>query len=61
MNDMIITNAKYNIDFLSNKNCSISCIANGEHVSVPIAVGNRHYDEIKRQVDAGTLTIAAAD
>ena len=61
MSNMIITNAKYNIDFLTNENCSISCIANGEHVSVPIAVGNRHYDEIKRQVDAGTLTIAAAD
>ena len=29
-------------------------------VFVPIAEGNRHYDEIKRQVDAGTLTIAAA-
>jgi|TARA_R110000824_G_scaffold377259_1_gene568490 hypothetical protein len=61
MNNMIITNAKYNTDHLTNENCSISCIANGEHVSVPIAVGNRHYDEIKRQVDAGTLTIAAAD
>ena len=30
-------------------------------VFVPIAEGNRHYDEIKRQVDAGTLTIEAAD
>jgi hypothetical protein len=25
------------------------------------AVGNRHYEEIMRQVDAGTLTIADAD
>ena len=61
MDNMTITNAKYNADHLTSVNCSISCIANGEHVSVPIAVGNRHYDEIKRQVDAGTLTIAAAD
>ena len=28
---------------------------------VPRKVGNRHYDEIKKQVDAGTLTIADAD
>ena len=30
-------------------------------VFVPIAEGNRHYDEIMRQVEAGTLTIAEAD
>ena len=30
-------------------------------VFVPISEGNRHYDEIMRQVDAGTLTIEAAD
>jgi hypothetical protein len=28
---------------------------------VPRKTGNRHYDEIKRQVDAGELTIADAD
>ena len=28
---------------------------------VPRRIGNRHYDEIQRQVAAGTLTIAAAD
>jgi hypothetical protein len=33
----------------------------GLELFVPIAEGNRHYDEIKRQVDAGTLTIEAAD
>lgn len=25
------------------------------------SVGNRHYDDLMRQVDAGTLTIADAD
>jgi hypothetical protein len=30
-------------------------------VFVPMSEGNRHYDEIKRQVDAGTLTIEVAD
>ena len=61
MDNMTITNAKYNTSRTTNENCSINCVANGEHVSVPLAVGNRHYDEIQRQVDAGTLTIAAAD
>jgi hypothetical protein len=61
MDNMTITNAKYNTSRTTNKNCSINCVANGEHVSVPLAVGNRHYDEILKQLDAGTLTIAAAD
>lgn len=30
-------------------------------VFVPMVEGNGDYDEIKRQVDAGTLTIEAAD
>ena len=29
--------------------------------AVPIDDSNTHYQEIKRQVDAGTLTIADAD
>jgi len=61
MNNMTITNAKYNKDNLTNANCSISCVADGEHVSVPLNSANRHYAEILRQVAAGTLTIAAAD
>ena len=28
---------------------------------VPLAEGNRHYDEIMRQVEAGELTIEEAD
>ena len=58
---MTITNAKYNTSSLTNENCSINCIANGEHVSVPLDPANRHYAEILKQVDAGTLTIADAD
>jgi len=58
---MEITNAKYFIDEMSNKNISINCVINGEQHSVPIKVGNRHYDEIMRQVDAKTLTIADAE
>ena len=58
---MTITNAKYNTSSLTNENCSINCIADGEHVSVPLNPANRHYAEILRQVEAGTITIAAAD
>ena len=61
MNDMIITDARYNTDHLTNANCSISCIANGEYVSVPLDPANRHYAEIMRQVEAGTLTIQEAE
>jgi len=58
---MTITNAKYNTSSLTNENCSINCVANGETVSVPLDPDNTHYAEILRQVEAGTLTIAAAD
>jgi len=61
MDNMIITNAKYNKNKITNANGSINCVANGETVSVPMNPDNRHYAEILRQVDAGTLTIAAAD
>ena len=57
---MEITNAQY-YQNESNENVAINCIIDGENCSVPLAVGNRHYDEIMRQVDAGTLTIADAD
>jgi len=58
---MTITNAKYNTSSLTNENCSINCIADGEHVSVPLDLANRHYAEILKQVADGTITIAAAD
>lgn len=68
---MNITSAKYlkeksfdadtNQDVLVGENKKIRATINGVEMSVPLAVGNRHYDEIMRQVDAGTLTIADAD
>ena len=56
---MEITNAQY-VQF-ENQNVSIKATIDGEVMSVPLVVGNRHYDEIMRQVDAGTLTIAEAE
>ena len=60
MNEMTITNAQYNLDFDGN-NTSIQATIDGVEISVPLCEGNRHYDEIMRQVDAGTLTIQEAD
>ena len=62
MNDtIIITNAKYVENSISNENEMIHCVIDGTEHNVPIATGNRHYDEIMRQVAAGTLTIQDAD
>ena len=58
---MIITNAKYLKNNITNKNCAVYAIIDGQHYSVPIALDNTHYAEIKRQVDAGELTIEDAD
>lgn len=58
---MIITNAQYLVDAETNENSTIVATIDGKEISVPIYIGNRHYDEIMRQVEAGTLTIADAE
>ncbi len=58
---MDITNAQYNTNKITNENCSISCVIDGLHVSVPFDPANTDYAEIMRQVAAGDLTIADAD
>ncbi len=62
MGPMVFTNLKYVVDQGGN-NASIKFTLNGgSEMSVATgAVGNLHYDEIIKQVDAGTITIAAAD
>ena len=61
MNEMQISDAQYMISSMSNEITGIKATVDGIIVLVPIAEGNRHYDEIMRQVDAGTLTIADAE
>jgi hypothetical protein len=60
MNEMNITAAQYltNVD---GDNDTIRAVIDGTEMNVPIAPGNRHYAEIMRQVEAGTLTIQSAD
>mgnify|MGYP003653489588 CR=1 len=60
-NFMIITSAKYNADIRTGDNCSVNIVVDGKVMSVPLNSDNRHYAEILRQVEAGTLTIADAD
>ena len=61
MNKIEITSAKYLKDGISDENSSIKATIDGQELFVPLAEGNRHYDEIMRQVDAGELTIEEAD
>ena len=59
---MNITSAQYVTDEITNQTSCIKAVVDGEIIYVPKnGVGNRHYDEIMRQVDAGTLTIQEAD
>ena len=60
MDEMTITSAQYVSD-LDGNNEFINAVMDGETLTVPLVSGNRHYDEIMRQVAAGTLTIQDAD
>lgn len=59
--EMNITSAQYTqLEFESSPS-GIKATIDGIDMFVPISEGNRHYDEIMRQVNAGELTIADAD
>jgi hypothetical protein len=59
MKQMNITEAKY----LSEEGVNFAIITtiDNQEMSVPLSPANRHYAEIMRQVEAGTLTIQEAD
>ena len=60
MDQMNITSAQYYNDADGNKS-GMKATIDGVPTYVPLVAGNRHYDEIQRQVEAGTLTIQDAD
>ena len=60
MDQMTITSARHMADMDGN-NTSILATIDGQEWFVPLQPGNRHYDEIMRQVDAGDLVIQEAD
>ena len=59
-NNMTITTAQYQADMDGN-NSGIKATIDGQELSVPLDPANRHYAEILKQVEAGTLTVADAD
>ena len=61
MNNMNITSAQYFNSAMTGQPSSIKAIIDGQEWSVPLAAGNRHYNEIMRQVDAGELVIQEAE
>ena len=62
MSEMNITSAQYIIPTGETENSMILATIDGVELYVPLnSVGNRHYDEIMRQVEAGDLTILDAD
>jgi len=61
MNEMNITSAQYVLRFESSENIAVKATIDGTEMFVPLDPANRHYAEIMRQVNAGTLTIQDAD
>ena len=59
MEEMNITSAQYTAPF--GENTGINIVVDGVTMSVPLDPANRHYAEILRQVEAGTLVIQEAD
>ena len=57
---MNITSAQYRKN-LEDENHSIIATIDGVEWGVPLDPANKHYAEILRQVEAGTLTIQDAD
>lgn len=59
MNNMTITSAQYIAK--DSINVLVRATIDGQELFVPLDPANRHYAEIMRQVEAGTLTIQEAD
>jgi len=58
---MNITSAQYIADQIDGSNQVIKATIDGITNWVPLDPANRHFAEIMRQVESGTLTIADAD
>jgi hypothetical protein len=59
MENINITSAQYVTNTVFDG--SIRTVIDGVHIGVPLDPANRHYAEIMRQVEAGTLTIQEAE
>ena len=59
MDKMNITSSQYMADMTGTNTC-IKATIDGQELFVPLDPANRHYAEIMRQVEAGTLVIQEA-
>ena len=60
MNNMNIPTAQY-VAGMDGNNTSIKATIDGQEMSVPLDPANRHYAEILKQVEEGTLVVQPAD
>ena len=60
MQELNITSAQYT-SFDGVENDGVTIVVDGVEMSVPLDPANRHFSEIMRQVEAGTLVIQEAD
>jgi len=58
---MNITSAQYHTNLDNTPVNTIDAVIDGETLLVPLDPANRHYAEILRQVQEGTLTIQDAE
>ena len=58
---MNIESAQYKVDLDGTTKVGIKAKIDGIWCVVPLEPANRHYAEILKQVEAGTLTIQEAD
>ena len=61
MDNMNIKSAQYMADSMTDTNSCIKATIDNQELFVPLDPANRHYAEIMRQVEAGTLTILEAE
>ena len=62
MDEINFSSAKYVNNLSGEKNCiSATVVGSDKTLLIPLIKGNRHFDNIMAQVDAGTLTIEEAD
>ena len=61
MNEITITSAQYVQSEFDTSPTSIKTVIEGSTLFIPLDPANRHYAEIMRQVEEGTLTIADAE
>ena len=60
--DLNYKKIQYLKDPIKNENCGVTIIINDtKQIQVSLNTENKYYAEIKRQVDAGELTIEEAD